>query len=422
MKKILSAILAAGLLASCVEDEVYGLATISNVSNTVAYTENDEVTVTATVESLTPVVSVVLNYSAAGAAGRAEMTASGSLYAGVIPAYPVDTEVTYYIEAATESGVAVSPSISYVVGSVPVDYSGLVLNELNGNDKFIELYNKGAAAVPLDGVYIEKDAKNVWSASGITLEPGAFLLLYSSDVAADHGDHPADLFFSSGLSAKKAVRVQLFTPSGLSLDDFNLVECVKPAEASYSRTPDGTGEWMFAAATPGAPNAESTEKVEGLEGAVSGETGGLVLNEIDGNNKFIEFYNNGSSAVSVAGYKMFKDGDMENPIWIGQPGMTVAGHGYLTLDGVKGSMDFTVNFNSGVSPKKNVIIILADAAGNTLDTFVRGTEDTGWGNTSLAANAECSFSRCPDGTGEWAYAAPTRGAANGAKVGDIEQE
>ncbi|MDE6858614.1 MAG: lamin tail domain-containing protein [Alistipes sp.] len=215
MKKILSAILAVGLLASCVEDEVYGLATISNVSNTVAYTENDEVTVSATIESLTPVVSAVLNYSAAGAAGSVDMTAAGSLYTGIIPAYPIDTEVTYSIEAATESGVVVSPVMSYTVGAVPVDYSGLVLNELNGNDKFIELYNKGAVAIPLDGVYVEKDAKNVWSASGVTLEPGAFLLLYSTDVAADHGDHPADLLFSSGLSAKKAVSVQLFSPSGL---------------------------------------------------------------------------------------------------------------------------------------------------------------------------------------------------------------
>ncbi|MDE6779053.1 MAG: lamin tail domain-containing protein, partial [Alistipes sp.] len=401
--------------------EVYGLATISTVSNTVAYTENDEVTVSATIESLTPVVSAVLNYSAAGAAGSVDMTAAGSLYTGIIPAYPIDTEVTYSIEAATESGVVVSPVMSYTVGAVPVDYSGLVLNELNGNDKFIELYNKGAVAIPLDGVYVEKDAKNVWSASGVTLEPGAFLLLYSTDVAADHGDHPADLFFSSGLSAKKAVRVQLFSPSGLSLDDFNLVDCVKPAEASYSRCPDGTGAWMFAAATPGAPNADSSEKVEGLEGASEGAAG-VVLNEIDGNAKFIELYNNGGSAVSLADYKMFKDGDMENPIWVGPAGMTVAGRGYLVLEGVKGSMDFTVNFNSGISPKKNVIIVLADAAGNTVDTFVRGTEGTGWGNTSLSSNAECSFSRCPDGTGEWAYAVPTRGAANGAKVGDIEQE
>jgi len=425
MKKISAAVLSVAALAfsSCVEDEVYGLATISNVSNTVAYTGADEVTVTATIESLCPVESAVLHYSAAGAEGEADMTAAGSLYTGVIPAYPVDTEVTYYIEAVTGSGAVLSPRSSYTVGAVPVDYSLLALNELNGNDKFIELFNKGAAPVPMEGVYIEKDGSRNWTAPAVTLAPGEYLLLYSTDVAADHADHPADLFFSSGLSAKKAVRVQLFSPAGTSLDDFNLTTCAQPAPASYSRCPDGTGAWTYAEATPGAANADSSERVEGLEGAVTGggDKGGLVLNEIDGNSKFIEFFNTGSSAVSLADCKMFKDGDTETPIWIGQAGMTVGAGEYFVLDGVKGSTDYTVNFNSGISSKKNVMIVLTDAAGNTLDEFVRGAEDTGWGNTSLPANADCSFSRCPNGTGEWAYAAPTRGAANGAKVGDIEQ-
>ena len=145
-------------------------------------------------------------------------------------------------------------------------YSGLVLNELNGNDKFIELYNKGEESISLKGVYIEKDGKNVWKAGDITLEAGAYLLLYSEDVIAE--EHPeyegSGLVFSSGLSAKKEVRVQLFTPAGVSIDDFNLVDYSTPASASYSRCPDGTGAWTYAAATPGAANAESTELVGGL--------------------------------------------------------------------------------------------------------------------------------------------------------------
>ena len=145
-------------------------------------------------------------------------------------------------------------------------YKGLVLNELNGNDKFIELYNKGTEAIALKGVYIEKDGKNVWKAGDITLEAGAYLLLYSEDVIAE--EHPeyegSGLVFSSGLSAKKEVRVQLFTPQGASIDDFNLVEYSTPAPASYSRCPDGTGVWTYADATPGAANAESSDLVDGL--------------------------------------------------------------------------------------------------------------------------------------------------------------
>lgn len=150
--------------------------------------------------------------------------------------------------------------------TAPVGYGGLVLNELNGNDKFIELYNRGGEALSLKGVYIEKDGKNVWAAGDITLDAGDYLLLYSEDVIAE--EHPeydgSGLVFASGLSAKKAVRVQLFTPSGVSIDDFNLVDYSTAAPASYSRYPDGTGAWTYANATPNDANAQSNILVNGL--------------------------------------------------------------------------------------------------------------------------------------------------------------
>ena len=144
-------------------------------------------------------------------------------------------------------------------------YAGLVLNEINGNDKFIELYNYGDGTISLKGMYIEKDGKNVWKAADITLNSGEFLLLYSEDVLLDHPDYEDSLIFSSGLSAKKAVRVQLFTPAGNSLDDFNLVNYTTPAPASYSRYPDGTGDWMYAEVTPGYENVWSDVLVTGFD-------------------------------------------------------------------------------------------------------------------------------------------------------------
>lgn len=148
----------------------------------------------------------------------------------------------------------------------PFGHSGLVLNELNGNDKFIELYNKSNEAISLNGVYLEKDGKNVWEAGDITLEAGAYLLLYSEDViATEHPEYEGSgLVFASGLSAKKAVRVQLFTPTGVSIDDFNLVNYSTSAPASYSRCPDGIGLWTYTQATPGAANAQSNIFVNGL--------------------------------------------------------------------------------------------------------------------------------------------------------------
>ena len=71
----------------------------------------------------------------------------------------------------------------------------------------------------------------------------------------------------------------------------------------------------------------------------------------------------------------------------------------------------------------NKFIELCDASGKVLDSFVRGEEGSGWNQVSGYENdKKHSFSRCPDGTGEWAYADPTRGAANGEKAAEISHE
>ena len=272
MKKILFAalFLIAGFTTSCVKDDLYdGPASISNLKfSPEAVTPKDAVTVSATITDLRSVTSAILKYSVSGGAAQSvNMTAGGSVYSGVIPAQPDKAVVTFHIEAVNEKGyTAKSADKSYTVAAVVVDYSGLILNELNGNSKFIELYNKGSKDIPLEGVYICKDSENdapVWVCDDRTLAPGQFLLLYSEDVQADYPAHPEALIFHSGLSAKKNVRIQLFNPAGSSIDDFNLTAIAKTATASYSRNADG--KWAHATATPGAANQESTDYVAGLQ-------------------------------------------------------------------------------------------------------------------------------------------------------------
>jgi hypothetical protein len=151
------------------------------------------------------------------------------------------------------------------------DYTNLVLNELNGNDKFIEIFNAGREPINMDGVYIEKDGLLNWDGDNtVTVYPGEYLVLYSEDVVADHPDVPETLIFHSGLSAKKNVCIQLFTPVGVSIDDFNLTNidandpAYIPAPGSYSRNTDG--KWYYAYPTPGAVNVQGTVAVLGLEG------------------------------------------------------------------------------------------------------------------------------------------------------------
>lgn len=270
MKRIFAiaaaAVALAASLSSCVQDKVYGLPTITDINNTVAVSASDEVVVTATVTSLTGISYVNLLWAADGGSWTTvEMQAAGDSWSGVIPAQPLDTEVSYYIEAASEGGeTAVSATVSYVVGAAVIDYSGLRLNELNGNDKFIEIYNASGEDIPLSGICIWKDSeKSVWNAPQLTLKAGDFLLLYSEDVQADHPDWDAELIFLSGLSAKKNVRIELRDPKGSDIDDFN---CTKhpggEVEGSYGRNADG-GWYIQTTPTPGSANVDGTESVEG---------------------------------------------------------------------------------------------------------------------------------------------------------------
>ena len=271
MKKFFIA--AAALLiafTSCVKDEMYPYAAVSNVANTIAYDENEAVTVTATVSAFVDIEEVNLVYTAGNTAAKTvKMTGSKGVYTGTIPAQAMGTAVNYHVDATTSAGTVSSAEGSYTVGVIPIDFTPLKLNELNGNDKFIEILNTGKEAINIKGIKILKDTKDVWTGPDRELAAGGYLLLYSEDVVIEGGaqqGYDADLVFTSGLSSKKAVRVQLTDPVGNSLDDFNLVNFVKKCDASYSRVPDGSGTWCHTASTPGATNAnDSSTPVEGLE-------------------------------------------------------------------------------------------------------------------------------------------------------------
>lgn len=176
---------------------------------------------------------------------------------------------------------------------------------------------------------------------------------------------------------------------------------------------------------------------DGSQNSISG----LVYNELDGQNKFIEFYNNSDKAISLEGvyvvkYDAAKEGG-KSVTWTGKAGQTIASKGYFVIessdlcddneDGIRDN-DYVYEsedhvFKGGLSPKKNTKFELYDATDKLLDTFIRGSEgSSGWNQGSkISENEDCSYSRVPDGTGEFVYAAPTKKAANGDKVADIPQ-
>ncbi len=266
---ILSAAALAVLAAACVKDKVYDGVSVSGLQNTVAYDENDAVTVTAKVSSLVDITKVELKYKLGSEAEQTvAMTGSKDSYTGTIPGAVAGTKVTYRVAAYTASSSAVSAEASYTVGEVPIDYTGLVLNELNGNDKFIELYNGGKNDIRIKGIQLVKDGKTeepIWTAASAIMKPGAYLLLYSEDVTvageAQEG-YDETLVFHSGLSAKKAVRIQLMDPKGNCLDDFNFAKHPGTKySGSYGRNADG--KWYNQTeSTPGKANVDGTDALD----------------------------------------------------------------------------------------------------------------------------------------------------------------
>ncbi len=200
--------------------------------------------------------------------------------------------------------------------------------------------------------------------------------------------------------------------------------------------------FAFAAMAAVALTSCDTDEIQGGGQTPGGETNkvsGIVLNELSGVDKYIELYNTTDAEVSLEGvylvkYDSSKDGG-KSTTWTGAAGMKIAAKGYVVLESSDladeaegGDPAYAYEsanhvFKGGLSGKKNVFIELYNAKDEVLSEFKRGDEGAGWNQVSGFNNdKEHSFSRVPDGTGEWAYAEPTKGAANGAKVADIEQQ
>ena len=429
MKKILFAAFALiVVMASCVKDPKYPGVTISDVKyDPTAVQADEDVTVSASITSFADFTANLIYTLEGEEPVSVEMKNANDsdVYSAVIPGQADGVKVSFYIEAIGEL-VANSAIMEYEVGAVAVDYSVLRLNELNGNDydetngndKFIEIYNAGTDRISLKGAVLVKDgedSKPVWTgAENVAIEAGGYLLLYSQKAQAA-GSYDENLIFSSGLSASKPVRIQLFSPTGEQIDDFNLVTCVEPAGASYSRNADGN--WYHAAATPGAANVEGTNPVLGLEGGEEPPTPepdftNLVLNELNGADKYIEIYNKGDMDLSTEGLYLQKDEEPDT-IWMGVASVVVPAKGYVVLVSKKASNASSTApeliFQSGLSAAKTLHMALYLADGTPLDVFTRGTAP--WGEDTEDVGAK-SFARTPDGTGEWKLADATPGAAN----------
>lgn len=296
-----------------------------------------------------------------------------------------------------------------------VEDVNVFINEISCGDKLFEVYNAGNKEVDITGYVFTKDGKDTWTvpASKGKIAAGGFVVYKAKQADPEDGA-------PFGLSGTKGFDLLLCDAEGKEIDHIdNLTNIVTVEDTeTYGRKTDGAAEWvLFSAGTMGASNVGGT--IKGGSDPEPVKEAKVVLNELDGGNKFIELFNAGNADADISGWQMLKDG--EGAKWIGPQGMVIKAGEYKVFDCVKKSEAYETDFGAGLSAGKNVQIILTDKDGNEIDRFERGNEIGGWGNIELPSQ-EYSFSRVPNGTGPFVYAASTKGAANGEKVGDIEQQ
>ncbi|MCL1942573.1 MAG: lamin tail domain-containing protein [Candidatus Azobacteroides sp.] len=341
-------------------------------------------------------------------------------------------------KTADEYNIADLDSISFTPPA-GADYSKLKLNEVSGvgddPDKFYELINIGTADINLAGckIYYQANSSTGGDIPDINLTDANLTWTGSTTQSAAGGrlfsliGRNASGSFTRGLTAQRILVITLTDPDGNIID-----QCIRAEDAgtyaitdkSFSRIPDGTGPFYFTTPTPDALNGTSATgliQVPTTQGIPEPAPETLVINEVDGNGKFVEIYNSGTEAISLEGYSLVKN--EASTWWTGKATTTIAAGGYYTIaqsGGANGADEY--NGASGISPKQNVKFELKSPDGKTVVDYFARTNGGNWGNSvtpDYGAGTPYSFSRCPDGTGDFQLAVPSCNAANNASAGDI---
>jgi len=290
----------------------------------------------------------------------------------------------------------------------------IYINEIFCHEDKIELYNAENKEVDLTGYYFTKDDEKYWAIPSGTTVPAKGYIVFTA------GQSDCTLGPTWGISGDKGFELKLSNGKKVDkIDNTGDDKLIVGETETMGRKTDGEDEWVVF--STGTIYENGVCDGDNSKGIVKVATAGVVINEINGNDKYLELYNSGAEAADITGWQLFKDGS-SSPIWTASDASqcTLAAGAYLAIDFVKKSTDPT-QAASGLSAGKSLKIELKNSEGVSVDVFTRGEESTGWGNIDLAVNSEASFSRVPNGGGEWKYAAPTKGAANGVKTGIIEQ-
>jgi hypothetical protein len=159
---------------------------------------------------------------------------------------PERAEHEFYILNATYA--TITPG-QLVVNEIMASNSTTVTDDNGDYEDWFELYNNSDVTLSLDNLYATDSSTNLlkWAfPSGITIAPGAYLIVWADSDLTETGLH-ADFKFSAG-----GENCILSYPDGTIVDSVTFG--AQTTDLSYARIPNGTGDFVIQGATFNANN------------------------------------------------------------------------------------------------------------------------------------------------------------------------
>ena len=393
--------------------------------------------------------------------------------------YGVNLNITsafteYYIYAENDNIGKFSPQRAqheyYTLNANAVTTAGdLVINEFMASndsaaadqdgefDDWIELYNNGTSSIDLEGYALSDDGSDLsqWIfPAGTIIEPDTYLIVWADEDLDQEGLHANFKLSASGET------IFLVDNSGNIVDEVAYTD--QTTDLSYSRIPNGTGDFEITAHTFNANNDQvqdctnnggdsdgdgicadvdcddndvnigaqqeaGTACDDGDDTTINDiiqsdgctcagsilNSSDLVINEFMADNEntladqdgefddWIELYNKGTQSIDLEGYTLTDDGaDLAQYVF--PAGTTLEPDSYLVIwaDGDLDQDGLHADFKLSSSGET---LYLVDNAGNLIDESIFGEQ-----------TADISFGRFPNGTGDFGKMSPTPNAINSA--------
>ena len=251
--------------------------------------------------------------------------------------------------------------INVVQSSEPLQK--IFVNEINGNDKWIEIYSDEEEDVDISG-YVIRKTDNVGVIANWTI-PSGTIIAAKGFLTWTQGTNLNETF-TWGISAQRDVTFKLFDNKGRELDNFE----VKMSDNLYSqgnnrtvgRQTDGHPNLIvfLDGGTKGYSNNEGT-----AEKPAEGEGKRIYVNEISGNAKWLEIYNDEDEDVDISDYVIRKIDDVNEAVnWTIPSGTIIAAKGFRTW-----TQNVDDGFTWGITAQRDVAFKLFDDKGRELDYF-----------------------------------------------------